>query len=226
MCIIPARSGSKRIKNKNIKKFFGKPIIYWVIKAAKESKCFNKIIVSSDGDKILNLAKKHGVSAIKRSKKLSNDHVSVHNVIQNVILELKKNGENYKYICYILPTAALIKSKDIIKSFALIKKKGGKFIITISNYLTPVNQALRINKKGIVIMKNLKKFLKKNKDLKKNYHDAGHIYWGTSKDILAYKNTKNKALGYFLDPFSVQDINNDRDWKLAESKFKYLRMKN
>ena len=92
-------------------------------KAAKESKCFNKILVSSDGDKILNLAKKYGVSAIKRSKKLSNDHVSVHDVIQNVILELKKKGENYKYVCYILPTAALIKSKDIIKSFALTFSK-------------------------------------------------------------------------------------------------------
>ena len=226
LCIIPARSGSKRIKNKNIKKFFGKPIIYWVIKAAKESKCFNKILVSSDGDKILNLAKKYGVSAIKRSKKLSNDHVSVHDVIQNVILELKKKGENYKYVCYILPTAALIKSKDIIKSFALIKRKKGKFIITISNYLTPINQVLRINKKRIVIMKNSKNFLKKNQYLKENYHDAGHIYWGTSKDILTYKNTTNKALGYFLDPFSVQDINNERDWKLAEFKFKYSRIKN
>ena len=48
ICIIPARSGSRRIKDKNIKSFFGKPIIYWVIKAAKESKCFDKILVSSN----------------------------------------------------------------------------------------------------------------------------------------------------------------------------------
>ena len=102
ICIIPARSGSRRIKNKNIKSFFGKPIIYWVIKAAKESKCFDKILVSSNNKRILNIANKYGASTLKRSKKLSNDHVSIHDVIQNVILELKKTKEHYKYICYLL----------------------------------------------------------------------------------------------------------------------------
>ena len=55
ICIIPARANSKRIKNKNIKNFYGKPIIYWSIQAAKKSKCFSKIIISSDSKKILNI---------------------------------------------------------------------------------------------------------------------------------------------------------------------------
>ena len=60
IAIIPARKGSKRIKNKNIKLFFGKPIIYWSIKAAKDSKLFDKIIVSTDCKIIANIANKFG----------------------------------------------------------------------------------------------------------------------------------------------------------------------
>ena len=62
IAIIPARSGSKRIKNKNIKLFFGKPLIYYAITAAIKSDVFDKIIVSSDSKKILNIANKYGAS--------------------------------------------------------------------------------------------------------------------------------------------------------------------
>ena len=59
ICIIPARKGSKRIKNKNIKIFYGKPIISQVIQKLKRFKIFDKIYVSTDCNKIANLAKKH-----------------------------------------------------------------------------------------------------------------------------------------------------------------------
>ena len=55
ICIIPARGGSKRIKNKNIIKFNKQPMIYWSVKAAKKSKCFDKIVISTDCDKIIKL---------------------------------------------------------------------------------------------------------------------------------------------------------------------------
>ena len=222
ICIIPARSGSKRIKNKNIKNFFGKPIIYWTIKAAQKSKCFNKIIVSSDGTKILNLAEKYGAIKFKRSKKLSNDHVSVHNVIQDVVLKLKKKKEKYDYICYMFPTSALVQSHDIKKSYNLIKKKKGKFIITVTDFLSPLNHALKLNKNGVVIMKEPRKFLKRTQDLENYYHDAGHIYWANSEYLIKHKNTTNKAIGYYLNQLSVQDINNHEDWKMAEMKFKLI----
>ena len=71
ICIIPARSGSKRIKNKNIKKFLGKPIISYSIKTAKKSGCFNKIIVSTDSIKISKIAIQYGADVpFIRSKKL------------------------------------------------------------------------------------------------------------------------------------------------------------
>ena len=58
IAVIPARFGSKRIKKKNVKIFYSKPMIYWVIKKIKDSKLFDFICVSSDNNKILNIAKK------------------------------------------------------------------------------------------------------------------------------------------------------------------------
>ena len=70
ICIIPARSGSKRIKNKNIINFFGKPLIYWSILAAKKSRLFSKIYISTDSKKIINLTKKYKVDFWKDQKKI------------------------------------------------------------------------------------------------------------------------------------------------------------
>ena len=70
ICVIPARSGSKRLKNKNIKSFNGKPIISYAIKIAKSSKLFSRIIVSTDCKKIKSIAEKYGAEVpFLRSKK-------------------------------------------------------------------------------------------------------------------------------------------------------------
>ena len=86
ICIIPARSGSKRIKNKNIKKFNGKPIIGTVLQTLKKMKFFDKIVVSTDQKNIANISKKYGADLIiYRDKKLLKDHVGTCEIISNSI---------------------------------------------------------------------------------------------------------------------------------------------
>ena len=93
IAIIPARAGSKRIKNKNIKKFNNKPIIYWSIKAAINSKIFDEVIVSTDSMKIKNIAEKYGAKVpFKRPKKLSGDFTSTRDVIKHAINFLRKQN--------------------------------------------------------------------------------------------------------------------------------------
>ena len=82
ICIIPARQGSKRIKNKNIKLFAGKPLISHVIKTAKKSKLFSRIVVSTDSTRIANIAKNNGAEVpFLRNKKLSNDYAGTAEVM-------------------------------------------------------------------------------------------------------------------------------------------------
>ena len=116
--IIPARAGSKRIKNKNIKFFNGKPIIFWIIKKLKKNKKVKKIAVSSDDTKILNLCRKYGVNdLIKRSKKLSNDKTPFQKVIVDTIKKLKiikKNKE--KILDFYLKDLLLLKCENFQES--------------------------------------------------------------------------------------------------------------
>ena len=75
IAIVPARIGSKRIKEKNIKLFHGKPIIIWTLETIKKSKIFDKIFISTDSLKIINIIKKYNFNNfINRNKKLSDDY--------------------------------------------------------------------------------------------------------------------------------------------------------
>ena len=92
IAIIPARKNSKRIKNKNIKKFFKKPIISYSIKAAKKSKIFDRIIVSTDSKKIARISKMYGAEIpFVRPKELSDDFTGSNDVIKHAINFLRKN---------------------------------------------------------------------------------------------------------------------------------------
>ena len=90
IAIIPARIGSKRIKQKNIKIFCGKPIIYWTIKKIIESKFFDKIIVSTDSNKIAKIVKRFGAEVpFLRPKNISDDYTGTLEVVRHAIVELK-----------------------------------------------------------------------------------------------------------------------------------------
>lgn len=87
VAIIPARSGSKRLKGKNIKIFKNKPVIYWSILAAKKTRLFDKIIVSTNSFKIAKISNKFGAETpFIRAKELANDKTSTISVIKNEIL--------------------------------------------------------------------------------------------------------------------------------------------
>ena len=105
LAIIPARGGSKRIKNKNLKNFFGKPLIYYSILAAKKSKIFSEIHVSTDSKKILKYVKTQNISpAFIRPKKLSNDFTGIHEVLKYVVKKYKMLNFCFDEIWLLYPT--------------------------------------------------------------------------------------------------------------------------
>ena len=109
--IIPARSGSKRIKNKNIKKLGGKPIISLAIQTAKKSKLFDEIHISTDNNKIANLAEKNSLKIkFLRNKKLSGDKVPLMDVFKFIIKKYKSIGQNFDEVWYLFPCSPFIKA--------------------------------------------------------------------------------------------------------------------
>ena len=116
IALIIARIGSKRIKNKNIKPFFGKPVIAYPIINALNSKIFSRVIVSTESKKISSISKFYGAEVpFKRPKKLANNETSTIKVIQHAInkLSLKKKSIN---VCCIYPVTPLLNKNILIRS--------------------------------------------------------------------------------------------------------------
>ena len=219
IAIIPARGGSKRIKGKNIKNFFGKPIISYAIKRAKDSKIFDKIIVSSDSKEIIKVANKFGAETpFVRPKNISKDSISTISVIQHAIKWLQKNGDEPKIICCIYATSPLMKPEDLKKSFKIIKKKS--FVIAVSKYSYPIQRSFYLKNHKIKLHNNSKKSTSTQK-LKDTYHDAGQFYWGRVNTWLNNKSLLNNDAYAFKQPqLRVQDIDNLEDWKITEKLYK------
>ena len=130
ICIIPARSGSKGIKNKNIKKFNGKPLIYYSINFAKKLKFINKIIFSTDSKKYLKIAKRfYSFNNKLRAKKFARRDSKAIDYVKH---ELRKivNLKKFKYLLLLQPTSPFRKKKDFIKAYKMLKNNSCDTVIT------------------------------------------------------------------------------------------------
>ena len=188
IAIIPARSGSKRIKNKNIKFFFGKPLIFYSIRTAIKSKLFKKVIVSTDSQKIKLIAEKYGATVQGlRPKRLSSDSTSTIAVIKYECKKIRKKNKKNINICCIYPTAPMIEIKKLKESLRALKR--GK-----CDYVMPVIKTEKnVLRSFIETGKNKVKFLNpryrytRSQSLKKSFYDAGQFYWATYNTWLSGK---------------------------------------
>jgi pseudaminic acid cytidylyltransferase len=223
IAIIPARGGSKRIKNKNIKSFNRRPIIFWSIKTAIKSKIFNKVIVSTDNLKIKKIAQKYGAEVpFLRPKNISGDYATTRDVIKHAMNFYNKNLNKIEDFCCIYPTSPLLNEKTLIRAFKIYKKnKKKKYVFSAVKFSYPVQRGFSIDNKNQVKPIDKKKFGKRSQDLKNVYHDAGQFYFGNTEMLKKNINIfSNKSYPIILSEEIVQDIDTITDWKIAEIKFK------
>ena len=222
ICVIPARIGSKRIKKKNIKNFFGKPIISYVIKETLKSKIFDDVVVSTDSAKIANVSKKNGASIyFKRPNNLCSDETNTVEIVRHAINYLKGKNLKIKNVCCVYPTAVLITSKQLINSFKEFKKNRFNFLFSAQKFPHPIQRAIIKKKNGLKMLKR-EYYNKQSNHLLDTYYDAGQFYWG-SLNCWLKKNVvfEKKSSIYLLTRYDSVDINIDEDWNLAKILFKY-----
>tara|TARA_B100000886_G_scaffold311692_1_gene247177 strand:- start:406 stop:1074 length:669 start_codon:yes stop_codon:yes gene_type:complete len=220
VAIILARSGSKRIKRKNIKLFKNRPIIYWSIQNIINSKKFSKIIVSTDDKKIAKLVNKMGIETpFLRPSYISGDNSGTKEVIDHSIKYLEKKYSNIKNLACFYATSIFARPNLIKKSFKILGNTN-KFVFVVKKIDPQSRRYLILNDKFIT-----KKFSNnihlKTQDLEKNfYQDLGQFYlakintWKKEKNILV----KN-SLAIVLKKWQATDIDDIDDWKLAERLF-------
>lgn len=215
ICLIPARGGSKRIKNKNIVNFFGKPIISYSINTAIKSKLFDKVIVSTDSKKIANISSRYGaLIPFMRPKNVSNDYAVDEDVIEHFLNFAKKKGMSVDVLCYMYPVNPLLKISTLIKCKNLLKKSNCHRVMTVGKYSTPIQKALKKNTRNEILFKEVRNSYVRSQDLGEYYFDAGQCYWFNIKKIKNIKEFRKpsfKTLAIELGDLEFWDVDNPKD---------------
>ena len=205
IAIIPARSGSKGLKDKNIIKVCGKPLMSYSIEAAINSKCFDKVIVTTDSEKYAEIAKKYGAEVILRGERLSNDNATSYMVIEDVI---HKQSNDFDYFVLLQPTSPMRNELHIIEAI----KKFENNIVDF-DFLVSVKEAENTADliKPIDSDESLKYFDRDFSNYRrqsfKEYSPNGAIFIGKKEQYLQQKHFFGaRSIAYIMNQIDSIDI--------------------
>ena len=221
LTIIPARSGSKRIKNKNIKKFLGKPLIAYAILHAKKNPWIDRVIVDTDSPKIASIAKKYGAEApYLRPRKLAGDKAQVIDAIIHLLNRLNKDeGYEPTHVMILQTTSPLIEQKDIDACWDLMKKTDSATVLTMAQthprlYWLTNKQNIILANKNAVKSTNIQAW-------REAYLLNGFVYIVKTPALLKERSviTQNTR-AVICDKWRSVDLDTSEDWALAELLYK------
>ena len=214
LAVIPARGGSKGLKNKNIKVIKGKPLISWTIDAALKSKYIDKVIVSTDSKKIEKISKEYGASVpFLRPKDLAEDATSS----IDVMLHAVEHFPEYKYIIMLQPTSPLRKCSHIDQAFELFLKSNMDSCVSVTkDKKTPFWSYFMTNENSLITLFPNKEIPSRRQEIISTYHLNGAIYISS---ILNLKEKKSfiteKTFGYEMSEEVSIDIDDIDEFRVA-----------
>ena len=215
IAIIPARSGSKGLVNKNILMLLDKPIIAYTIEAAIQSNCFSKVIVSTDSLEYKEIAEKYGAEVIMRGENLSNDTATSYMVIEDILQ--KDLGIEYDYFMLLQPTSPFRNYQHIRESIEKFEKNIESFDFLVSMTEATKNSILikQIEEDGSLKNYDLD-FSNYKRQNYKEYYPNGAIFIGKNKEYLEKKHFfGERSLAYFMTKEDSVDIDDKLDFEFA-----------
>ena len=221
LCVIPARSGSKGIKNKNIQKINNKHLLEFTCQFASNIKYIDKTVISTDSIKYQSIAKKYGVGTFfKRNKRLSGDRISDHQVIKDALIKSEKYyKQKFDIIIYLQPTSPIRRKDDLIKALNDFISKKYDSIWSISEVdlkFNPLKQLI-IENKFIKYFSKLGKNIIARQQLHKTYIRNGVFYVISRKLIKNSNSILGLKCGYYIINHKVINIDDKSDLKDFEN---------
>ena len=226
IAIITARSGSKGLKDKNIRVLLGKPLLAYSITAAIESDCFDTVMVSTDSEEYAGIAKKYGAEVpFLRSEETSSDYASSWDVVEEVLVGYHKLGKDYETFMLLQPTSPLRSSDDIINAYKLFSEKEANSIVSVCKAdHSPLQYGVLPDDFSMVDFINSQVKGKRRQDIRDYYRINGAIYLSKVK---FFKETRDiyrkKCYAYIMDRKHSIDIDDEFDFELAEALLSVLR---
>ena len=217
LCIIPARSGSKRFPRKNIALLAGKPLLAYAIEAAVESHVFDHVCVSSDDNEILDLARKYGATlALKRPPELATDTAQVKDVCAYLLEDLAGHGDVYTEFAVLLVTSPFRTADDISAAYDIFKRGNANTLISLVPYSHPPQRAVWISKGYVEPYFGLE-YMKQTQLLEQVYRHDGSIIFARRDVFLREREFYGtKVVPFFMPPERSVDIDSPLDLAWAE----------
>ena len=226
IAIIPARSGSKGLPDKNILDLNGHPLMYYTIKAALKSGCFDTVMVSTDSEKYADIAKSCGAEVpFLRSEELSSDTAGSWDVVREVLTQYKVMGNSFDYVALMQPTSPLRNAEDIKNAFKMLSRDNIHTVVSVTEVEHPVQWCFTMPESG-----SMKKYAEspynqmRRQDLETHYRENGAIYIVNASKILNrdYNYYGDNCYGYVMPGERSMDIDSRMDFMIADMHIKKL----
>jgi CMP-N,N'-diacetyllegionaminic acid synthase len=225
IAIIPARSGSKGLSNKNIINLAGKPLMYYTINAALDSGCFDEVMVSTDSEEYSRIARECGASVpFMRSEKTSSDTAGSWDMVREVLLNYESLGMQYDYIALLQPTSPLRDSDDIKNVFKCLIEKQAHNVVSVTEVDHPVQWCFRMPENGLMDEFAASPYnYMRRQELDKYYRENGAVYLVDAKMIMNvdYNFYADKCVGYIMPRDKSIDIDTMFDLIVAQAYMDY-----
>ena len=220
IAIIIARSGSKGLKDKNIRPLNGKPLLAYTIEAALQSGRFDTVMVSTDSRKYGKIAKEYGAEVpFYRSKETSQDSTSPWDVVKEVLEQYKARGEEYDTFALLQPTSPLRNADDIQKAYKEFEEKKANAVVSMCELECAIHLVNKLPKslsmKGFITEKQ---YNKRRQEIEPYYRFNGAIYISKVKTFYKHMNIyEDKCYAYIMDRNRSYDIDSEDDLKIVEA---------
>ncbi|MGX3099026.1 pseudaminic acid cytidylyltransferase [Helicobacter sp. 23-1046] len=229
IALIPARGGSKRIPHKNIKHFFGKPIIAYPIQNALKSGIFDEVVVSTDCEQIASVARELGASVpFMRPKDLSDDSTPTIPVVAHAARELNLLADDR--ICCIYPATPLLQSTHLLQAKELLDTNPNVLYVFgalqyACNPLRAFKLAQSSGEQGILTGRPTMLFEQfhstRSQDLEPIFHDSGQFYFGKAQAFIEQQPIfAPHSLALIIESQYAIDIDTQQDWERAEWQYR------
>ena len=224
IAVIPARAGSKRVVNKNIREMCGRPLIAYTIEAAKKCGLFSRIIVSTDSKEIATISEEYGAEVpFLREKNLADDYCPVSLVTLDAVDRLENSTDQYENVCQLMANCPLRDDIDILNSYQQFSgtRAGAQISVTKYGWFSPW-WAMKCDASNILIPLFEEQVNKRSQDLPELYCPTGAIWWAKVNTLREERtfHCMNRT-GWVIPWEKSVDIDTEDDWRMAEIFMQY-----
>jgi pseudaminic acid cytidylyltransferase len=222
LCIIPARSGSKRIPGKNVREFAGKPIISYSVEAAKTSGLFERIVVATDSDRIGAIGSRYGAVYYKRRPENAGDGSILLDVVLEVLEYLQTQVGLYDNVCVLYPCAPFATAEHLKAGLDVLTKEKWDVVFPIVQNEHNVRQTLLLEAGRVNMMFPLWNN-QNSHDWPATFRHASQWFWCDVERLYQNNSLVPPRSGYItLSRWEAEDIDTEEDWKCAEIKWRIM----